>query len=997
MKSNRIVRTAALLAAVMAAQAIAAAATAPAGPAAGSQPAQPPERFIPVAYCPKTTQPPKLDGVLDDPCWKDAGTIGDFVSDKKDAFPTQQTYVRIIRDDKWIYLAVRCDEQDMAHQKVFRTGRTMSWDEDSVEMFVDVKRGDSEYDQFCANVLGATNLPLPKDDDKAVVVAGKTWPDAWTLEARLLIQGATSKPPADGDVWGVNFNRNRNREGATEYSNWSRLKGSSHFSDLFGLLVFCDRLPEVRVTSVQLGERYEGGNVALVWLTAQRPAAVRVSIAHGKIKQERTVQVRPDELAQVGVPYELKAGVNSLEMVVAAQEPLLRTSFRAAAVDRPAWARYVPGVGTFAIQTPFDALVQGEPLEVSVRTAWEGAARPEPRVKWSLIAGAARMSIRPIAGVADVNADVPDGPAVLEARISDDAGKELLTLRRQVQLAGRRLAEWTKQASDCQGRAAKLLAEAKADPMLLYAQKTPAKIGQLKAALAARNLAAAGGAVEEIEYQLGCLEKGKLPVWGHHELVYTSEVDGTEQPFFVTVPKNYDPAGKDRLPVLIWLHPFWGDGPWPRQRVVEYMGNMERACLTKGFLLVHPYGRGSQGYAADGEKDVSDVWKIVNQRWRVDPDRVYLAGFSMGGGGTARWCAWYPQMFAAGAVYSGGLRPQEAPNIRYIPMRFELGGQETFAARQEKNVEQLRQRVGRTAETIFIAHPNEGHTSDYVDFEALLEWFAQYRRVADPSWVTVVSDDLGHAGGYWVSIEQFEEYGKPASVDARIKDGVVEVTTRNVAQVALTPPPSLVEASRPLRVRLNGGQATDVKAVDGRVRLACGTRPAAGAQDILKSPALAGPIRDAYRGPLLLVTAGQDEACTAGAEAIAQRWKRWHHGDLPVVAEQKAAAEDLASHNLIVVGPWDASGLLAKVRQTAPVRIDQKGITVSGKNKDGTGLGIVFVQPNPLNPKRYIVMVTGQNPKGLRAACEMMEQEQYGGDYAVTDKGPQGVFDVQWK
>ena len=53
--------------------------------------------------------------------------------------------------------------------------------------------------------------------------------------------------------------------------------------------------------------------------------------------------------------------------------------------------------------------------------------------------------------------------------------------------------------------------------------------------------------------------------------------------------------------------------------------------MAKGFLLVHPYGRGSQGYYADGEADVWDVWRIVSERWRVDPERVYLAGFSMGG------------------------------------------------------------------------------------------------------------------------------------------------------------------------------------------------------------------------------------------------------------------------------------------------------------------------------------------------------------------------------
>ena len=273
-----------------------------------TQPVGSVEHFIPVAYCPRTTKAPTLDGLLDDKCWKDAGLIGDFASDKKDEFPTQQTQVRLIRDDKWIYFGIRCSEADMAHQKVFRTGRTMPWDDDSVELFVDAERGDSNYKQFCANVLGANNLPLPEDDEKAVVVVGKALADAWVVEARLLIEGVAGKAPLDGQVWGLNVNRNRNREKGTEYSNWSRLKGSSHFSDLFGLLVFCEKVPAVRVTSVQLGDRFTGGNIALVRLVADRPGQVRVSLGSGENRQERAIALAAGVEGQVGVPYTLQPG-----------------------------------------------------------------------------------------------------------------------------------------------------------------------------------------------------------------------------------------------------------------------------------------------------------------------------------------------------------------------------------------------------------------------------------------------------------------------------------------------------------------------------------------------------------------------------------------------------------------------------------------------------------------------------------------------------------------
>ena len=232
-------------------------------------------------------------------------------------------------------------------------------------------------------------------------------------------------------------------------------------------------------------------------------------------------------------------------------------------MNRPAWARYVEGAGALALQTPFDAIVQGEETVPAVKAAWDGAQRPEPQVEWTLVVPKApRVPLRQ----AKIGADLPDGPAVLEARVRDAKGRELIVLERKVQLAGQRLGKWTQLAETYQSRTEKLLAGAKGDPVLLYAQKAASKVTQLKAVLATRDLAAAGGAVEEIGYHLDCLEKGKMPVWGHHELVYTSRIDHTEQPFFVAVPRDYKEGGKDLRPVVIWLHPFWGDGTWPRER-----------------------------------------------------------------------------------------------------------------------------------------------------------------------------------------------------------------------------------------------------------------------------------------------------------------------------------------------------------------------------------------------------------------------------------------------
>lgn len=982
-----------------------------------TSPAAAPRRFTPVAYCPQVAKAPKLDGVLDDACWKQAAVLDGFMLDNKDAFATQQTEVRIVHDDKWIYLAARCKEVDMAHQKVFKTGRAMPWDEDSIEMFVDVHRGDSDYEQYCANVLGANNLPLPRGQNDVVVVAGKAGKDEWTLEARLLIESLTKTQPKPGEVWGLNICRNRCRDRGNECSSWARLKGSAHMPDLFGLLIFCDKVPETRVAAIDFYDRFEGDNVAQLMFAGKPGTKVSATLSCPQGDRQEAGQIDAKGSLTLGVPYRLGGGFNAMSLAVqtpARKDPVLKADLREASVTRPDWAKYVPGYGSLVVTVPQDVVAQGEQFTPGVQVVREGPEQAGPQVQWQLkMAGDTPATIPFSAGRFLLDENLPDGRGVLTAEVVV-GDKPLTTLQRTVDLAGKALAKGRQHAADLQARLQKIQPNMTSAEMHLSFEKAQAKLNKLGDFLNLRDMAKAGSATEEITYHVSCLEKGQLPVWGHHELVYTSDIDGTEQPFVVTVPKDYDPKGTDKRPVLIWLHCFIGDGWWSREQVTsEYMKPMELAGMKKGFIVVQPYGRGSQGYSADGESDVWDVWKIVNQRWRIDPERVYLAGFSMGGSGTSHLSAAYPERLAAAAAYSGGPDVRQAANYRYLPIRFEAGGQESYGAGMPDWVKAINGVPGRAVESFYVSHPNEGHTSDYVDFEALLDWFSQYRRVADPAVVTFTAIEPRHMSSYWVSIEAPEQYGEPASVDARIEDGALKATTTNVARIAFALPARLLPKDKSLRVVVNGKEVEGVKDGAGRIEVVCATQPAespgtARQRAVGKTPTLAGPIHNAFAGPLMLVVSGTGEAAAASArsaERISNRWARWHHGKLDAMVEGKADPAELANHNVILVGPWSKQGLIGKVADTAPVAIDEKGIAVeTNSSREGKERGIIFIQPNPLNPGRYIVVVTGYSPAGVEAACKLFEQERFRGDYVITPaaaeadaKGLSGFFDAYWR
>lgn len=68
-----------------------------------------------VYYAARTEIKPKIDGVLDDECWQKSGTWdGSFIQQQphQAAQPSQQTEIKILYDDKYLYFAIICHDNE---------------------------------------------------------------------------------------------------------------------------------------------------------------------------------------------------------------------------------------------------------------------------------------------------------------------------------------------------------------------------------------------------------------------------------------------------------------------------------------------------------------------------------------------------------------------------------------------------------------------------------------------------------------------------------------------------------------------------------------------------------------------------------------------------------------------------------------------------------------------------------------------------------------------
>jgi len=206
-------------------------------PLAVPQPVKPAE-FVPKPHplgyvCPKADAAPIIDGKLDDEAWKAAPWSDDFVDiegDKKPK-PHHRTRMKMLWDDKALYIAAELDEPDVwatitGHDEII-------FMDPDFEVFLDPDGDNHLYGELELNARNTTwDLLLTKpyrDGGKAIhgwEIAGlktavhidgtlnnpKDKDRGWTLEiawpwASLKELSNAAVPPKDGDRYRINFSR----------------------------------------------------------------------------------------------------------------------------------------------------------------------------------------------------------------------------------------------------------------------------------------------------------------------------------------------------------------------------------------------------------------------------------------------------------------------------------------------------------------------------------------------------------------------------------------------------------------------------------------------------------------------------------------------------------------------------------------------------------------------------------------------------------------------
>jgi len=165
---------------------------------------------------------------------------------------------------------------------------------------------------------------------------------------------------------------------------------------------------------------------------------------------------------------------------------------------------------------------------------------------------------------------------------------------------------------------------------------------------------------------------GSQVMTGFVERVFKN-ANGTESPYVVFIPHDYD--GSKSYPVILFLH---GAGETKDPKGKKTSGKMpvevgigpaiKKREKTFAFIVVIPRaeGFGWGANTANGKRAIAILDEVMKE-YKVDPQRQYLTGLSMGGMGTWSLAVAYPHRWAAIVPICGRGDPSAAEKINTYP------------------------------------------------------------------------------------------------------------------------------------------------------------------------------------------------------------------------------------------------------------------------------------------------------------------------------------------
>ena len=532
---------------------------------------------------------------------------------------------------------------------------------------------------------------------------------------------------------------------------------------------------------------------------------------------------------------------------------------------------------------------------------------------------------------------------------------------------------------------------------------------------------------------------------------FYSRIDGSAQPYILTMPADYDGAAKRQYRLDIFMH-----GRDDTVLEQQFMAKSTTGYASKPFaagpdrFMLQPYGRYTNASRFAGEVDALEAIESVAKSYPIDPNRLVMAGFSMGGASAWSFAVHYPDRWVAAAPGAGfsetrvflrrelERQPQNAVQqtlwhlydaTDYALNTFNLPVVAYSGANDGQKQAADAMAAAMLDEGLTLEHvigPNTGHSYEPVARQQVqdrLDQLAAQGRNPVPKEIRFTTWTLKYNQMFWVTVDAIAAHWERARVSAAIDGDTIRATTSGITALHLrfdsglapfaagTRPTMTIDGTTLALPAVANDKSLDAGLVRNGAQWRVGELPSSG---LRKAHGLQGPIDDAFMDGFVFVRpTGKAFSERLGvwereqADFAINEWIHFFRAEPRVKDDTDVTAADIAASNLVLFGDPSSNAIYRRIADRLPIQWRADGVVV-GKDRFSASHAPVFVFPNPLNAQKYVVINSGftfhdqannamQSPKLPDWAVVDTTKPGNNFRYLPLFVESQGFFDEAWR
>jgi hypothetical protein len=94
-------------------------------------------------------------------------------------------------------------------------------------------------------------------------------------------------------------------------------------------------------------------------------------------------------------------------------------------------------------------------------------------------------------------------------------------------------------------------------------------------------------------------------------------------------------------------------------------------------------------------------------------------------------------------------------------------------------------------------------------------------------------------------------------------------------------------------------------------------------------------------------------------QRFAKEFDKWMRGTVRVKDDRAVTPADIEQYHLVLFGDPASNRLLARLADRLPLRWTEDAIRLGAQRYAAADHAVAMIYPNPLNPRRYVVLNTG--------------------------------------